>query len=401
MKPSPTGWLYPLVFVCECFSSTSLMTSTYDVGIIGAGTMGSAAAFHLAGRGYRVIAFERFHLIHEFGSHSGRTRILRHAYHESPDYVPLVLRADELWLELEESGESPLLIRTGGLDMGPKGCSFVVGALEACRVHGLPCEQLGAEEIMKRWPQFRIPDSWEACYNAQAGFLIVDRCMQAHIRGARARGAQICEEEKVISFRNQGSRVEIRTDKAVYEVGRLIVCAGSWTSWILADLGLPLVVRRKTLAWLRPKNPGDFVPEKFPIFITESEEGAFYGLALYDHPGVKIANHYGGLQVHPDQVDRTLHENEAVEMKNFVRKYLPGITEEVLEGKICLYTLTPDEHFILDFHPKEGNVVIAAGFSGHGFKFAPVIGEILADLSMEGKTRHPIERFRISRFFSP
>ncbi|MCI0527896.1 MAG: N-methyl-L-tryptophan oxidase [Nitrospira sp.] len=360
--------------------------------------MGSAAAFHLSRRGYRVIAFERFRPVHEFGSHSGRTRIIRHAYHESPDYVPLVLRADALWCELEVASGHPLLIRTGGLDIGPEGCSFVTGALQACQLHNLPYEHLKAEGIMKQWPQFRIPDNWEACYNAQAGFLLVDRCIQAHLCEARTQGGRICEEEPVISFNDPGSCVQIRTDKDVYEVGCLVVCAGAWASWVLEELKLPLVVKRKTLAWLRPKNPADFAPEKFPVFITEGEEGALYGFPLYNHPGIKIANHYGGIEVHPDQVDRVFHETEAGEIRSFVRKYLPGITEEVLDGKVCLYTLTPDEHFIIDFYPGKRNIVIAAGFSGHGFKFAPVVGEILADLATEGKTRHPIDKFRISRF---
>lgn len=398
MKHAPTGEKVFYRFRLRRFHPHLIMIATYEVGIIGIGTMGSTAIFHLARRGYRVIAFEQFRPVHDFGSHSGRTRIIRQAYHESPDYVPLVLRADELWCELEKSSGHPLLIRTGGIDLGPQGCSFVAGALEACQTHNLPYEYLKAGEIMKRWPQFTIPDDWEACYNTQAGFLLVDQCIQAHIDGAKARGARICEEESVISFKEQNSSVQIRTNKGTYEVGCLIVCAGAWTSWILKHLGLPLVVRRKTLAWLRPKNPEDFLPEKFPIFVTETGEDAIYGFPLYDHAGVKIANHFGGLEVHPDRVDRTFHETDAADMKNFVRNYLPGITEEVLDGKICLYTLTPDEHFIIDFYPGKRNILIAAGFSGHGFKFAPVVGEILADLFVEGRTRHPIDKFQISRF---
>jgi monomeric sarcosine oxidase len=376
------------------------MNATYDIGIIGVGTMGSATAFHLAKRGYRVIAFERFRVVHDFGSHSGNTRIIRHAYHESPNYVPLVLRADALWLELKADREQPLLIRTGGLDLGPQGCSFVTEALRSCQIHHLPYEHLEAEEIRKRWPAFHIPDSWEACYNTQAGFLVVDRCIRAHTQGAEAYDAKIHEGEKVFSFEDHRSSVQIQTDQSSYEVGRLIVCAGSWTSQLLATLGLPLVVRRKTLAWLRPKTPEDFTLGKFPVYISESEDGALYGFPLYGHPGVKIANHHGGVEVNPDQVDRTFHERDATDVRRFARKYLPGLTEELLDGKICLYTLTPDEHFIIDFYPEKQNILIAAGFSGHGFKFAPVVGEILADLCTEGKTPYPIEMFRLERFLS-
>jgi len=371
------------------------MTHTYDVAIVGAGTMGSAAAYHLSRRGKRVIAFEQFGIVHEMGSHSGQTRIIRHAYHESPDYVPLVLRADDLWLELENQTGTKLLHRTGGVVLGPENGFLVKDAVLACTVHHLPNEQLTAPEIRKRFPQFRIPDSWTGCYDPRAGFLEVEPCIRLHCEQATQHGAMLLTGETV----EQINENRIITNKNAYHADRIVVCAGSWTSRILADLHLPIVVKRKTVAWLRPKAIEPFAIGQFPIFLAEVKAGVLYGFPIQNHPGVKIANHNSlGPQTTPDQADRIFHLEDAFDMQEFVREYLPDMTSEVLDGKICMYALTPDEDFILDFHPAQPDLLIAAGFSGHGFKFAPVIGEILADLCIDGNTRHGIQRFRLSRF---
>lgn len=371
----------------------------YDVAIIGAGTMGSAAAYHLTKRGKRVIVFEKFHVVHDSGSHSGRTRIIRHAYFESPDYVPLVLRADQLWQEIESITGTRLLIRTGGLDMGLPDSTLVAGAIRACKEHRLKYEVVDAKEIRKRWPQFKIPDSWVACYDPQAGFLLVDRCIRSHVDLATEAGAVVKENEEIRSFHPVESGITLQTSSGKYTAARAIVCAGAWTEHLLKELQLPLVVKRKALAWFRPKDPNQFTPERFPVFLAELPEGVLYGFPLHDSFTVKIANHHTyGDAVDPDHVDRNFHENDVAEVKTFVRNFLPALTDEIEEGKICLYTLTPDTDFILDFHPEFRNVILAAGFSGHGFKFATVIGEILADLAIDGSTRHPISRFRIDRF---
>jgi len=380
---------------CAPSIATTKMTNTYDVAVIGAGTMGSAAAYHLSRRGKHVVVFEQFGVVHEMGSHSGQTRIIRHAYHESPDYVPLVLRADDLWLELENQTGTKLLHRTGGLVLGPGKGFLVRDALLACSLYHLPSEQLGTEEIRERWPQFHIPDHWTGCYDPRAGFLVVDSCIRNHCEEAVRHGAVLVTGETV--DRIDGTR--IHTTRDTYHAERVVVCAGSWTSRILADLHLPIVVKRKTVAWLRPKTSETFSIGRFPIFLAEVEAGILYGFPIHNHEGVKIANHNSlGPETTPDRADRTFQAEDAMDLQAFVREYLPGVSEEVLDGKICMYALTPDEDFILDFHPSHPEILIAAGFSGHGFKFAPVIGEILADLCIDGKTRHGIERFRISRF---
>ena len=375
------------------------MALTFDVAIIGAGSMGSAAAYHFSRRGCKVIAFEQFGIVHELGSHSGATRIIRHAYFESPDYVPLVVRSDELWCELESLNGRQVLVRTGGIDAGPGDSILVRGALHASRTYHLPHEVLSSAEIMKRWPQFHFPQDWEACFDPKMGFLLVDACIKGHVDAARRHGAVIREYEPVLSFEPSAKKIRIKTNQDTYEAGKLVVCAGAWASKILADLSLPLTVKRKTLSWFRTSNPKHYGPDTFPIFLAQTGPGVFYGFPLYGHPGLKIANHHsGGPPENPDHVDRIFHEEDASDLRLFVREHLPGVTPELLDGKVCLYTLTPDEDFIIDFHPDQNNIVMAAGFSGHGFKFAPVVGEILADLCLEGSTAHPIQRFRIARF---
>ncbi|MCI0416963.1 N-methyl-L-tryptophan oxidase [bacterium] len=376
------------------------MISTFDVAILGTGTMGSAAAYFLSKSGLKVVAFERFRMVHEMGSHSGSTRIIRHAYHESPDYVPLVLRSDELWRELEKITARQLLIRTGGIDLGPVEGTVVDQALLACRTHSLPYEHLNATEVLRRWPQFNIPDNWHACFDPNMGFLMVDDCIAAYANAAKSLGARIHENEQVLSF-DCASAIRIHTDKGDYEAGKMVVCAGAWNQKLLRDLHLPLTIKRKALVWLQTQNPENFEVGKFPIFLTDTPVGLLYGFPIHKHPGLKIANHHdAGPAVDPDYVDREFHSGDAKDARDFALRHLRGVTSNVLEGKICLYTLTPDEDFLIDLHPENKNVAIAAGFSGHGFKFAPVVAEILSDLVQKGTTDHPVQKFQLSRFFN-
>jgi len=377
------------------------MSETYDVGIIGTGTMGSAAAYHLARRGRSVIAFEQFGIVHEFGSHSGTTRIIRRAYHESPEYVPLVLRSEELWEELEKATGQQMMFRTGALCLGPENSDLLNGALLACKQYNLPFDLFSSAEVMQKWPQFRLPQNWQACFDHLAGFLIVELCIRSHAQLAIQSGAKIMDHTKVTGFKTEGSAIQVQTDRGSFRVGSLIVCAGAWTTRLLNELQIPITIKRKSVVWMKPRNPADYSMGTFPIFLSEVEQGLLYGFPLYEHTGVKIANHSSkGEPVNPDTVDRVFHDSDAADVRDFAGKYLPGITNEIVEGKVCLYSLTPDEDFLIDRHPHQENIIVAAGFSGHGFKFSPVIGEILADLATEGKTVHHIEKFRISRFFN-
>lgn len=371
----------------------------YPVIIIGGGTMGSGAAWALAKRGVRALVLEQFNHVHGFGSHGGKIRIIRHAYAESPAYVPLVLRADHLWQALEEETGRQVLHRTGGLDLAATGFPQAARAGASARQFGLPHEWLDGAEIRRRWPAWKIDDGWEACYSPDTGFLLVEPALESLMAAATQRGVVMRAQEPVRAWTADGSGAVVRTDRATYTADRLIVTAGAWSSQILASLGLPLTVLRKVVWWLRVENTSPYAIGSFPVFIAQTDLGSIYGFPLFNSPGLRIANHSGGDQTDPEAVDRVAHDAEAKQVLPFARQYLRGVTNQVVDSAVCLYTVTPDEDFVVDRHSEHPQVVIGAGFSGHGFKFATVIGEMLADLALESSV-HPLSRFAIHRLSS-
>lgn len=370
--------------------------SSYDVIVLGGGTMGTAAAWALGKRGVRALVLEQFQHVHAFGAHGGRTRIIRHAYAESPDYVPLVQQADRLWLELEELSGQRILVRTGGLEMSAAGYSHAAAARASAQRWGLPFETLDAAELRRRYPQWRVPGDWDIGFSPQAGYLRTEPALRAMAAAARARGVAIHEDEAALAWRPDGAGYVVETTRGCYRADRLIVTAGAWAGRRLADLGLPLTVLRKTLFWFAVPDPAPFAPERFPVFITSSELGEIYGFPVGDEPGLKVACHSGGEPTDPAKVDRTVHPGEEAPLVEFLTRLLPGAGRAVVDSAVCLYTMTPDSDFILDRHPVHQGVVIGAGFSGHGFKFAPAIGEHLADLALDPITT-PYPRLSLAR----
>jgi monomeric sarcosine oxidase len=371
--------------------------SHFDTIVLGGGTMGTAAAWELAKRGDRTLVLEQFEHVHTLGSHSGYTRIIRHAYSEGADYVPLVLRADQLWMELEADIGETVYHRVGGLELTAPGYTQAHTARDSARIHNLDYEWLTGAEVRERWPVLQVPDDWVAGYGARSGFLDVEMALHGLGDQARVLGAKIRQNEPVRSWAVDGEGVRVTTDQGTYTADRLIITAGAWAGQVLAEIGLPLEVRRKVLFWLEVSDEAPFQPDDLPVFITESGYGEIYGFPIWGRRGLKIARHDGGTAADPDALDRTVGANEADEVLALARALFPGVTGRVLESAVCMYTMTPDGHFIVDRHPLYPQVTVGAGFSGHGFKFATAIGEHLVDLSQDPFMK-PLDILRLDRF---
>lgn len=373
------------------------MPHTFDVIVLGVGGMGSAACFELARRGRRVLGLEQFPPVHARGSSHGHTRIIRTAYHEHPNYVPLLRRAWERWYDLEQLTGRHLVTECPCLNIDPADGDLVNGARASVREHGLAAEDLPAAEIARRFP-FRFPDGYAGVLEQRAGFLYVEDCVRAHIDSAASLGAEIRAEEPVREWKAVGNGVEVVTDCGTYRAARLVVTAGAWATRVLADLGVPLTVMRQTLLWFA--GTGEvFRRDQFPIFIADVPTGPFYGLPAIDRFGLKIARHYGQPHLpNPDGVTWDVSPADEPPVRAFLDAHLPGTAGLLTKSQVCMYTLTPDKHFVIDRHPHFPQVAVACGFSGHGFKFASVVGEILADLADRGTTPHPIGMFAATRF---
>jgi sarcosine oxidase len=372
---------------------------SYDVIVLGVGGMGSAACYELARRGRRVLGLEQFPLAHARGSSHGHTRIIRTAYYEHPSYVPLVRRAFVRWYELEQATGRHLLTECRCLNVGTHGSELVEGVRASVREHHLAAEELRGDEIGRRFGAFRFPAEFVGVLEADAGFLFVEECVRAHADAATALGAEVHSEEPAREWRPAGDGVEVTTEKGTYRAARLIITAGAWATKLLADVGVPLAVMRQTLLWYDAGGrAADFRRDRFPMFIADVPGGPFYGLPAIDRFGLKVARHYGAPELPgPDGVNWDVTADDVAAMRPLIDAYLPGLGP-LTKGQVCMYTVTPDRHFVIDVHPKFPQVSVACGFSGHGFKFAPTVGEILADLAERGATRHDVGLFRANRF---
>jgi len=373
----------------------------FDVIVVGLGGMGSATACHLARRGAKVLGLEQFDIPHELGSSHGVTRIIRLAYAEHPNYVPLLRRAYELWRELEDDAGERLLFITGGIDAGAPDSATVKGSLESCAIHHLPHDVLDGASLARRFPGFRLPSDMVAVHQPDAGFLLPERCIVAHAAAARRLGAKLHTGERVLEWRNDDNGVSVKTDRAAYRANKMVVTAGAWMRKLLPELTDLAVPERQVLIWTQPLRPERFELGAFPVFNMEVPEGRFYGFPVYGVPGFKIGKyHHRREQADPDRMDRECHPEDEAVVRAGIRRYFPDADGPTIAMKACLFTNSPDEHFILDFHPEYPQVAVASACSGHGFKFCSVVGEIMADLILDGGTRFDIDMFRLSRFSS-
>jgi sarcosine oxidase len=363
--------------------------------IAGLGAMGSAAAYHLARRGQRVLGFDRFDPPHAHGSSHGESRIIREAYFEHPAYVPLVQRAYELWAELAQRSRTVLYRRTGGVMIGSAGSELVEGALRSAREHALPHELLEPGAIRERFPALAPADDMIGVLEPRAGILFPERCVAAHLALAREAGAELHVAEPVLGWVVDGTGVRIFTPHGEHRADRLVLSAGAWLGELLPDLSLPLRVERQVLGWFdAPAQAALFAPERCPVHLWQFDGRRFF----YGFPdlgeGVKVARHHQGRAATPDSVDREVSAAEVADLRGLVRRFVPHADGRLRRSTVCLYTNTPDEHFWIDRHPGHPQVLIVSACSGHGFKFASAIGEVVADSLLDGGSRLDLSLFR-------
>jgi len=371
------------------------MAKTHDVIIAGLGATGSAAAYHLAHRGKRVLGFDRFAPPHTIGSTHGKTRIIREAYFEDPTYVPIVQRAYQLWGDLEREVRRPLLLKTGGLMIGHPESEVVAGARLSAEKHALEHEVLSSAEITRRFPCLSPEADMIAVYEPRAGILFPEACVSAHLSLAQSYGAQIRTHEPLLSWKADGTGVSVTTERATYDAESLVISAGAWARQLLADLEPPLTIERQVQFWFEPmRASASFSATRCPVHLWQFEDNQI----VYGFPdlgeGVKVARHHRGVFGSPDSLNREVDATEIADMRGLLRRFLPDSNGAFRSAAVCLYTNTPDGHFWIDRHPAHENVLIASPCSGHGFKFSSAVGELLADLATQRPVPFDLSLFR-------
>ncbi|HET7323436.1 MAG TPA: N-methyl-L-tryptophan oxidase [Halococcus sp.] len=372
----------------------------YDAIVVGVGGMGSATTYHLARRGLDVLGLERYDIPHTMGSSHGITRIIRRAYYEHPSYIPLIERAYDLWDDLADASNRPIIHRTGSIDAGPADDPVFEGSLRSCEEHDIPHEVLTGAELTERFPGYGLPEEYQALYQSDGGFVVPEQAIIAHTQAAHDEGAEIHARTRVRGWEETADGgVRVETERATHEADRLVLAAGAWNHTLADALEGLTVPERQVLAWFQPKEPSLFQPESFPVWNLSVPKGRFYGLPVYDVPGIKLGRyHHRDEQVNPDDWHRDPEPEDERLLREFTQNYFPEGSGPTMRLATCMFTNSPDEHFILDTLPEYPQVAVGAGFSGHGFKFASVIGEVLADLAADGTTDHPIDMFRMNRF---
>ncbi|MCB9849237.1 MAG: N-methyl-L-tryptophan oxidase [Phycisphaerales bacterium] len=370
----------------------------YDAIVLGLGGMGSAALYHLARRGLRVCGIEQFTAAHDRGSSHGHTRIIRRSYFEHPAYVPLVDASWALWEELAAETGTQLFSRVGLMLAGPGDGAIVAGVRRAAAEHDLAIEALSPSDAVARWLGFAFDDAMDVLFEPDAGYLRVEACVRAHLQAAELAGAVTRFGEAVTGWCAEGDAVRVTTSAGRLAADRLVICTGGWSGLVVPEIARQLRVIRKSVCWFA--NHGDMMEEAggCPVFGFDTSDGFCYGFPAIAGRGVKVGNHTGGMEmVDPDCGLHDPADDELASIDRFRKRHLPGVGAGVGERSVCSYTMTADEHFVIDRHPEYANVVLACGFSGHGFKFAPIVGAILADLAIDGTTAHPVGLFSARR----
>ncbi|WP_217282884.1 N-methyl-L-tryptophan oxidase [Paenibacillus alginolyticus] len=373
----------------------------YDVIIVGAGSMGMAAGYYLSLEGKSVLLLDSFNPPHDRGAHHGDTRIIRHAYGEGTSYVPLALRAQKLWFDLEQQSGRKLFYQTGVLNVGTRDSTFIQQVISSSEAYSLPLQTVDSSKTHTRWPAISLPEGYVGCFESDSGVLKSEECIRAYRELLERQQVNILTNTSVQELTIDSAGVTVQTADESYKGRALIVTAGAWSSKLLPLMNIhpPLVTKRKTFAWFEAD---DFLfgEDRFPAFTYETSLGHYYGFPSMGGAGLKVGRHDGGLRIHPDEAISefgALQEDEE-DLRMFLSRFMPLANTKLRKGKTCTYTLTPDENFIIDSHPEYPHIAFAAGFSGHGFKFSSVVGEILCQLITTGRSEHDISLFSMNRF---
>ncbi len=376
------------------------MKASYDTIVIGAGAMGTAAAYHLARRGALVLCLEQFSIPHARGSSHGESRKIRLTQFDMPQLYDLARRAYGHWDQLQEACGRRIVYRNGGLYLGPPSCAFIDGLRASAQEHDLPHDELDRRQIAERYPQFQVPEHYRGVLDGTAGVLRPERGVAAHAELAMRHGAVLRGHEPVTQWRSAGNHVTVTTPQATYGADRLLICGGAWSSKLVRDLGVQLTVTRQVLGWVWPAKPELFDLDTLPGWGLEDEQGRwYYGFPMLDGGlGMKVARDWKAAAADPDTICRDAKQDDEDDFRPCLRRYMPEADGPLLAIRVCMYTNSPDDRFIIDRHPQYENVLVACGFSGSGFKYSPVVGEALADLALEGRTDVPIDAFGLGRF---
>jgi sarcosine oxidase len=376
---------------------------TFDTIVVGVGTMGAATCLALARRGQRVLGLEQHRLGHDLGSSHGGSRIVRDCYFEAPDYVPLLLRCREGWERLERDSSARIVHRCGVLYLGAPESEVIRESGRSGSTFDVPFESLDARGVCARFSQFRIPDDWHAIFEPGAGFARPERAVRAASACAARLGADIRERVRVTGWQDTPQGVRVQTTQGDYESGSLVLTAGAWTGRLARSLGVSMVPLRVPIGWLRPHDEAACRMPTMPVwYVDRPGQSGLYGIPVAedqgDPEGVKVAMHGDGTEVDPDAARRPVSSEELEALRTATATFLPCAAGGVVAGSTCLYTMSPDSHFVVDRMPGCERVFVACGFSGHGFKFMPVMGEALADLATCGSTGLPVGFLRVGRF---
>lgn len=381
----------------------------YDCIVIGVGSMGASACYHLASRGQKVLGIEQFSILHTNGAHSGQTRIIRKAYFEHPDYIPLLKRAYENWAALEIMTGEQVYYPCGLLYAAPARDALIEEVKKSAALYNIPLQRLTTDELSKIYPQFQLPDNFEVLLEPEAGFLDVGNAITRYALLAQSSGAEIHTGEKVIDWKRTADTTEVVTDKETYRCKKLVITAGPWSAQLIPGITDKLRITRQVLSWMQPAEPEKFTKDVFPcwMIVKPGTEGSYYGFPAMKEgefggpAGMKMALHYPGSTTTPGTIDRTVHPEDLEHLAAFTNEYIPGASEKINDTASCMYSNSPDEHFVIDHLPgTDQQVTVAWGFSGHGFKFVSVVGEVLADLVIEGETKLPVSFLGWQRFRS-